>query len=151
MSLMTARCVGACSRAPVVLCDGEVAGEMSREQMHRATGKVGRGMTIEELEQIAKSVQQENAKYDYEVNVCMDLACASQGAEQLREALVKAVEGVGQKGAGAPHRLHGPVLLRAAGARRSRGDTLPQGERRRTPRQSSPAWAANRCPSCSAT
>ena len=33
VSLMTARCVGACSRAPVVLCDGEVSGEMSREQM----------------------------------------------------------------------------------------------------------------------
>ncbi len=30
---MTARCVGACSRAPVVLADGEVAGEMSGEQM----------------------------------------------------------------------------------------------------------------------
>ena len=29
-------------------------------------------MTIEELEQIAQSVRQENAKYDYEVNVCMD-------------------------------------------------------------------------------
>ena len=33
ISLMTARCVGACSRAPVVLCDGEVAGEMTGEQM----------------------------------------------------------------------------------------------------------------------
>ena len=33
ISLMTARCVGACSRAPVVLCDGEVAGEITREQM----------------------------------------------------------------------------------------------------------------------
>ncbi len=33
ISLMTARCVGACSRAPVALCDGEVVGEMSREQM----------------------------------------------------------------------------------------------------------------------
>ncbi len=30
---MTARCVGACSRAPVILADGEVAGEMSAEQM----------------------------------------------------------------------------------------------------------------------
>jgi len=30
---MTARCVGACSRAPVILCDGEVAGEMSSEHM----------------------------------------------------------------------------------------------------------------------
>lgn len=27
VSLMTARCVGACSRAPVALCDGEVRGE----------------------------------------------------------------------------------------------------------------------------
>ena len=33
ISLMTARCVGACSRAPVVLCDGEVVGEMTAEQM----------------------------------------------------------------------------------------------------------------------
>jgi bidirectional [NiFe] hydrogenase diaphorase subunit len=54
-------------------------------------------MTIEELEQIAKSVQQENAKYDYEVNVCMDLACASQGADKLRDALVKAAEASGKK------------------------------------------------------
>src|SRR3974390_3020343 len=54
-------------------------------------------MTIEELEQIAKSVHQENSKYDYEVNVCMDLACASQGADKLREALVKAVADSGKK------------------------------------------------------
>ena len=33
ISLMTARCVGACSRAPVALCDGEVVGEMTGEQM----------------------------------------------------------------------------------------------------------------------
>lgn len=54
-------------------------------------------MTIEELEQIAKSAQQENAKYDYEVNVCMDLACASQGSGLLRDALVKAAEASGKK------------------------------------------------------
>jgi len=33
ISLMTARCVGACSRAPVMLADGEVAGEVTGEQM----------------------------------------------------------------------------------------------------------------------
>ena len=33
VSLMTARCVGACSRAPVALYDGEVVGEMTRGQM----------------------------------------------------------------------------------------------------------------------
>src|SRR5512135_3005251 len=54
-------------------------------------------MTIEELEQIAESVRLENAKYDYEVHVCMDLACASQGAEKLREDLVKAAEASGKK------------------------------------------------------
>jgi bidirectional [NiFe] hydrogenase diaphorase subunit len=33
VSLMVARCVGACSRAPVALSDGEVSGEMQREQV----------------------------------------------------------------------------------------------------------------------
>jgi bidirectional [NiFe] hydrogenase diaphorase subunit len=33
ISLMTARCVGACSRAPVMLCDGEVAGETTGAHM----------------------------------------------------------------------------------------------------------------------
>src|ERR1700741_5332552 len=54
-------------------------------------------MTLEELEQVAKSVHQENEKYDYEVNVCMDLACASQGADKLRDALVKAAQASGKK------------------------------------------------------
>jgi bidirectional [NiFe] hydrogenase diaphorase subunit len=54
-------------------------------------------MTIEELEQIAKSVHEENSKYDYEVNVCMDLACASQGANLLKDALVKVAEASGKK------------------------------------------------------
>src|SRR5215469_12478604 len=54
-------------------------------------------MTLEELEQIAKGVHQENEKYDYEVNVCMDLACASHGADKLRRALEKAAEVSGKK------------------------------------------------------
>jgi bidirectional [NiFe] hydrogenase diaphorase subunit len=54
-------------------------------------------MTIEELEQIQESVRAENAKFDFEVNVCMDLACSSQGSEKLREALVKAAEASGKK------------------------------------------------------
>src|SRR6516162_10162650 len=49
-------------------------------------------MTIEELEQLAVSVRQENAKYEHEINVCMDLACASQGAEVLKDALANAAE-----------------------------------------------------------
>jgi bidirectional [NiFe] hydrogenase diaphorase subunit len=54
-------------------------------------------MTIEELEQIAESVKAENAKFDFEVNVCMDLACSSQGSEKLRDALVKASEASGKQ------------------------------------------------------
>ena len=53
-------------------------------------------MTIEELEQIAETVHQENAKFDYEVNVCMDLACVSQGSDKLRDALIKAAEASGK-------------------------------------------------------
>ncbi len=97
ISLMVARCVGACSRAPVVLSRRRSQGRNDRGTDARAAGKVDRRMTIEELEQIAKSVHQDNAKYDYEVNVCMDLACASQGADKLREALVKAAEASGKK------------------------------------------------------
>jgi bidirectional [NiFe] hydrogenase diaphorase subunit len=33
ISLMTARCVGACGRAPVVLTDGELQGQLSKEEM----------------------------------------------------------------------------------------------------------------------
>ncbi len=54
-------------------------------------------MNPEELDQIAKSVRQENARHDYEVNVCMDLACRSQGADQVLEELVKAAEASGKK------------------------------------------------------
>ncbi len=54
-------------------------------------------MNIEELEQIAESVRLENGRYDYEVNVCMDLACMSQGSDRLRDALVKAAEASGKK------------------------------------------------------
>ncbi len=53
-------------------------------------------MTIEELEQIARSVHQENEKYDFEINVCMDLACKSHGAEALREALAKCAASSGR-------------------------------------------------------
>lgn len=33
ISLTTARCVGACSRAPVMLCDGQITGETTSEQL----------------------------------------------------------------------------------------------------------------------
>jgi bidirectional [NiFe] hydrogenase diaphorase subunit len=54
-------------------------------------------MNIEELEQIAESVRRENAKYDFEVNVCMDLACISQHSDKLKDELVKAAEASGKK------------------------------------------------------
>jgi bidirectional [NiFe] hydrogenase diaphorase subunit len=54
-------------------------------------------MNIEELEQIAESVHRENTKYDFEVNVCMDLACVSQGSDQLGHALAHAAEASGKK------------------------------------------------------
>jgi bidirectional [NiFe] hydrogenase diaphorase subunit len=54
-------------------------------------------MNLEELDQIAKSVRQEKAGYDYEVNVCMDLACKSQGADKVLDEVVKAAEASGKR------------------------------------------------------
>ncbi|MGA7106365.1 MAG: NuoF family protein [Terracidiphilus sp.] len=53
-------------------------------------------MTIEELDQIAKSVQAENAKFDQEISVCMGTGCMSQHSDQLKEALAKAVAAQGK-------------------------------------------------------
>ena len=97
ISLMTARCVGACGRAPVVLDRWGTAGPDERRTNAGTTGKVGSGMTIEELEQIAESVRAENAKYDHEINVCMGTGCLSQHSDKMKEELVKAVEASGKK------------------------------------------------------
>jgi bidirectional [NiFe] hydrogenase diaphorase subunit len=53
-------------------------------------------MTLDELEQIAKGVQQSNEKFDFAINVCMDLACASQGAGRVCDALGEAVAAGGK-------------------------------------------------------
>ena len=81
-------------------------------------------MNLEELEQIAESVRLENAKFDHEINVCMGTGCLSQHSDKLKDALNKAVAAFREKCVRAPHRLHGPVRGRAAGARRSRRDPL---------------------------
>ena len=105
-------------------------------------------MTIEELEQIAKSVQQENAKYDYEMNVCMDLACASQGADKLKDALVKAAEDRARRcwcaAPAAWGRARGPLV------RVDPEETLYQHVNAEHAERSSRAWAASLWPSCSA-
>lgn len=44
-------------------------------------------MNIEELQQMAETVQQEHEKYDYEVNVCMGTGCLSQHSDKLKDAL----------------------------------------------------------------
>ena len=40
VSFTTARCVGACGRAPVVLLDGELSGQIEAAELHEAAGKV---------------------------------------------------------------------------------------------------------------
>ena len=53
-------------------------------------------MTIEELDQIAESVRAANARFDYEVNVCMGTGCLSQHSDQLKDALNKEAEAQGK-------------------------------------------------------
>ncbi|KAA6464467.1 NADH-quinone oxidoreductase subunit L [Acidobacteria bacterium AB60] len=54
-------------------------------------------MNLEELEQIAESVRQENAKFDHEVNVCMGTGCLSQHSDRLKEALAAEVAASGKQ------------------------------------------------------
>jgi len=53
-------------------------------------------MTIEELDQIAKSTRLDYSKFDHEINVCMGTGCLSQHSDQLKDALSKAVEAQGK-------------------------------------------------------
>jgi bidirectional [NiFe] hydrogenase diaphorase subunit len=54
-------------------------------------------MNIEELEQVAQTVRNDNSKFDHEVNVCMGTGCLSQHSDQLKDALSKAVASQGKK------------------------------------------------------
>jgi bidirectional [NiFe] hydrogenase diaphorase subunit len=54
-------------------------------------------MNIEELEQIAQAVRNDNAKFDQEINVCMGTGCLSQHSDRLKDSLAKAVETQGKK------------------------------------------------------
>jgi bidirectional [NiFe] hydrogenase diaphorase subunit len=69
-------------------------------------------MTIEELDLIAKQVRAENAKFDYEVNVCMGTGCLSQNSDKLKDALAKSAE---ESGKNALIRRTGCMGLCAAG------------------------------------
>jgi bidirectional [NiFe] hydrogenase diaphorase subunit len=54
-------------------------------------------MNIEELEQVAQTVRNDNAKFDQEINVCMGTGCLSQHSDRLKDALTKTVEAQGKK------------------------------------------------------
>ena len=69
-------------------------------------------MTIEELDQIAKQARADNAKFDYEINVCMGTGCLSQHSDKLKDELEKAVQA---KGKNAFVRRTGCMGLCAAG------------------------------------
>ena len=69
-------------------------------------------MNLEELEQIAESVRQENARFDYEVNVCMGTGCLSRHSDKLKDALT---EQIAAQGKNALVRRTGCMGLCAAG------------------------------------
>jgi bidirectional [NiFe] hydrogenase diaphorase subunit len=54
-------------------------------------------MNLEELQQIAESVRAENAKFDYEVNVCMGTGCLSQHSDKVKDALAAASTASGKQ------------------------------------------------------
>jgi bidirectional [NiFe] hydrogenase diaphorase subunit len=54
-------------------------------------------MNSEELQQIADTIRQEQANFDYEVNVCMGTGCLSQHSDKVKDELTKAATASGKK------------------------------------------------------
>ncbi len=54
-------------------------------------------MNSEELQQIADTLKQEQATFDYEVNVCMGTGCLSQHSDKVKDELTKAAAASGKK------------------------------------------------------
>ncbi|HVZ83769.1 MAG TPA: NADH-quinone oxidoreductase subunit NuoF [Terracidiphilus sp.] len=54
-------------------------------------------MNLEELEQIAEELREENRKYAHEINVCMGTGCLSQHSDRLKDELAKAAEASGKQ------------------------------------------------------
>ena len=97
ISLTTARCVGACGRAPVALMDGDLVGPDSGRRRWWRSWKDGPPMNSEELQQIAEAVQHQHEQFDYEVNVCMGTGCLSQHSDKVKDALTKEAEASGKR------------------------------------------------------
>jgi bidirectional [NiFe] hydrogenase diaphorase subunit len=54
-------------------------------------------MNVEELHEIAATAQEERAKFDYEINVCMGTGCLSQHSDKVKAAIEKEAAGCGKK------------------------------------------------------
>lgn len=54
-------------------------------------------MNLEELEQIAETLREENRQFDHEINVCMGTGCLSQHSDRLKDELAKTVVASGKK------------------------------------------------------
>jgi bidirectional [NiFe] hydrogenase diaphorase subunit len=53
-------------------------------------------MNLEELRQIAASAREEQAKFDYEINICMGTGCLSQHSDTIKDEVTKAVAEAGK-------------------------------------------------------
>ena len=53
-------------------------------------------MNLEELEQIADTLREENRRFDHEINVCMGTGCLSQHSDRLKDELTNAVTAAGK-------------------------------------------------------
>ena len=53
-------------------------------------------MNLEDLKQIAENTREEQAKFDYDINICMGTGCLSQHSDQIKDELTKAVAATGK-------------------------------------------------------
>ena len=89
VSLMTARCLGACGLAPLVVYDGEVAGSQSPES---ALGRL-KGWTSRWISMICDAIAEteRSARKPVRIRCCAAAGCLPLGSVKIKEGLDAAV------------------------------------------------------------
>jgi bidirectional [NiFe] hydrogenase diaphorase subunit len=116
LSVLTARCVGACGLAPAVVLDGNVIGKLGTEQAHlahrRASRAGDRGMNLDDLEDLAEQIPRRDRRtstprcasaWPRAASPPAPSRCSTPCARPAKAAAWRQLQGQGR-------RLHGPVL-----------------------------------------
>ena len=135
LSLLTARCIGACGIAPAVVYDGTVTPRQTPETaLEHVKGWIAKWSLMISTQSAEK---ERAARKKTVIRCCMAAGCMSSNSEGVKKNLEQAVEGrrLERRGGSARRRLHETLLRRPAGGRGSAKMRFTKKSRRRTRRR----------------